>query len=160
MTSGRMLRRAWSSAHDRMNLRMTDSSAPHDVPNSPPVAPSGRCCAVAVGPQPGPELDRSTVRSRVSELAGWYRRLAGLSWPKRYPLIQFPNAPLIIAFLAGLAAGRLHGMAHDDARAISYLSMIVWAYLELAHGVNRFRNLLGLVYVISTTVHLASALHR
>jgi hypothetical protein len=135
---------------------MAGSSAPHDRPK----LAQGRCGAVAVGPQPGPEPDRSTIRSRVGELGGRYRRLAALSWPKRYPLIQFPNAPLILAFLAGLAAGRLHGMAHDDARAVSYLSMIVWAYLELAHGVNRFRNLLGLVYVISTTVHLASALHR
>jgi hypothetical protein len=86
--------------------------------------------------------------------------LTALSFPKRYPIVQFPNWPLILAFLAGQAASRLHGMAHDDAWAISILAMIIWAYGELAHGVNRFRNLLGLFYVISTTVHLASALHR
>ncbi len=89
-----------------------------------------------------------------------YQRLRGWSWPRRYPLIQFPNAPLILAFVAGQATGRLHGAAHDDAWAIAYLSMIVWAYGELARGVNRFRNLLGLFYAISTTVHLAAALHR
>jgi hypothetical protein len=115
---------------------MTNLPAHPDVPIAPPAVPSG-----------------------LTRLIGWYHRLTALSFPKRYPIIQFPNWPLILAFVAGQAAGRLHGMPHDDAQAISYLSMILWAYGELAHGVNRFRNLLGLVYVISTTVHLASALH-
>jgi hypothetical protein len=86
--------------------------------------------------------------------------LTQLSWPKRYPLVQFPNAPLILAFLAGQAAGFLHGAPHAYASAASYLAMIVWAYEELVHGVNLFRHLLGLGYAISTLVHLALALHR
>jgi hypothetical protein len=90
----------------------------------------------------------------------WFRRLTQLSWPKRYPLVQFPNAPLILAFLAGQAASALHGGAHPYLAAVAYLAMIVWAYEELAHGVNRFRNLLGLGYAISTIVHLGMALHR
>jgi len=44
-------------------------------------------------------------------------------------------------------------MDHSAARA-----MVIWAYEELAHGVNWFRHLLGLAYVVSTTVHLARAL--
>jgi hypothetical protein len=47
-----------------------------------------------------------------------------------------------------------------DASAVSYLATTIWAYEELVHGVNWFRNLLGLVYVISTAVHPAHALHH
>ena len=83
-----------------------------------------------------------------------------LSWPKRYPLVQFPNAPLILAFLAGEATHFLHGAPHSYASAVSYLAMIAWAYEELTRGVNLFRHLLGLGYAISTLVHLAHALHR
>ena len=122
----------------------------------PPLRPS--LSAPATEPQPDPDPPQSPTGLR--RLAAWYHRLTALSFPKRYPIVQFPNWPLILAFLVGQAAGRLHGMAHDDAWAISILAMIIWAYGELAHGVNRFRNLLGLYYVISTTVHLASALHR
>ena len=38
--------------------------------------------------------------------------------------------------------------------------MAIWAYLELFHGVNSFRWLLGLAYTISTAVHLANSLHH
>ena len=72
--------------------------------------------------------------------------------------MQFPNAPLIIAFLAGAAAGRTHDAAHAYLGAISFLAIGIWAYEELLHGVNWFRHLLGLGYVISTAVHLALAL--
>jgi hypothetical protein len=30
-----------------------------------------------------------------------FKRLAQLGWPKSFPIVQFPNAPLIIAFLTG-----------------------------------------------------------
>ena len=104
-------------------------------------------------------LPPAAVPSALTKLVDAYHRLTALSFPKRYPIVQFPNWPLIFAFLAGQTAARLHGMPHDDAQAISYLAMVIWAYGELAHGVNRFRNLLGLFYVVSTTVHLAAALH-
>jgi hypothetical protein len=84
--------------------------------------------------------------------------LRAFSFPRRFPLAQFPNNPLILAFVAGMLAARLHGSGHDYASAVSYLAMVVWAYLELAYGVNWFRHLLGLVYVISTAVHLGRAL--
>ena len=87
-----------------------------------------------------------------------YHRVRALEWPRRFPLAQFPNNPLIAAFLAGQVAAMLHGMGHSDARAISYLAMGIWAYEELTHGVNWFRHLLGLAYVVSTGAHLASAL--
>jgi hypothetical protein len=89
-----------------------------------------------------------------------FKRLTALGWPKSFPLVQFPNAPLIVAFLAGTTAGVVHGAAHADAKAASYLAMMIWAYEELVDGVNWFRHLLGLAYVISTTTHLALALQH
>lgn len=94
--------------------------------------------------------------------AAWsgFKRLTQLSWPRSFPIVQFPNAPLILAFLAGQVAAHTQGQTHADAQAISYLTLTVWAYEELFHGVNWFRHLLGLAYLTSTVVHLAIALHH
>jgi hypothetical protein len=73
-------------------------------------------------------------------------------------IVQFPNAPLIIAFIAGEAGKHTLGSGHAYASAVSYLALAIWAYLELVSGVNWFRRLLGLAYAISTIVHLALAL--
>ena len=87
-----------------------------------------------------------------------YRRVRGFGWPRRYPIAQFPNNPLIAAFVAGQVAAMLHGPGHFAAQAVSYVAMTIWAYEELVHGVNWFRHLLGLAYIVSTGVHLARAL--
>ena len=42
--------------------------------------------------------------------------------------MQFPNAPLIVAFVAGAVAGMTHGSVHADAAAVSYLALAIWAY--------------------------------
>jgi hypothetical protein len=99
----------------------------------------------------------------LSAPAKWwraFRRLTQISFPRSYPIVQFPNAPLILAFASGLLAQNTHGREHAYAQAVSYLAMAIWAYLELFHGVNAFRRLLGLAYTISTAVHLANALHH
>lgn len=62
-----------------------------------------------------------------------------------YVVAQFPNPPLILA-LFGLVASWLLGdgsTAHAVARAIFYVGLTIWAYLELAEGVNAFRRVLG-----------------
>jgi hypothetical protein len=100
------------------------------------------------------------LRARPRELWHAYKKLTQLSFPKSFPIVQFPNAPLIVGFIAGLVATHTHGDAHDYARAIAYLATGLWAYMELTEGVNWFRNLLGLAYVISTIVHLALALQH
>jgi hypothetical protein len=51
------------------------------------------------------------------------------------------------------------GCAHSYAASVSYLAMAIWAYEELVHGVNWFRRLLGLAYVILLVVRVADALH-
>ncbi len=118
---------------------MTIARAPDKPP--PPPAP-------VTAPRAGPAL--------------WvtFKRLTQLGWPRDFPLVQFPNAPLIIAFIAGEVAAHSHGSGHAGAQAISYLATAIWAYEELFQGVNWFRNLLGLTYVISTAVHLALALQH
>jgi hypothetical protein len=80
--------------------------------------------------------------------------------PRSYPIVQFPNAPLVLAFISGVVADYAHGQAHSDAQAVSYLSIAVWAFLELFQGVDAFRRLLGLTYTISTAIHPATALHH
>ena len=96
---------------------------------------------------------------QTTALAG-YQRVRAFGWPRQFPLVQFPNNALIVAFVAGLAGAMLHGTGRFDARAISYLATAIWAYEELAYGVNWFRHLLGLVYIVSTGAHLAVALGR
>jgi hypothetical protein len=94
---------------------------------------------------------------RVWEALRWLR---AFSWPRRFPIVQFPNLPLALAFAGGEVARHTHGSVHASALAISYLAMGVWAWLELTDGVNWFRRLLGAYYVASTTLHLAHTLHR
>jgi hypothetical protein len=81
-------------------------------------------------------------------------------WPRGFPIIQFPNVPLIAAFVSGQVAAMIHGAGHREAAAVSYLALTIWAYEELVHGVNWFRHLLGLVYLVSTVLHLALAIRH
>jgi hypothetical protein len=100
-------------------------------------------------------------RPSLSPVVLWrgFKHLTRLGWPRRFAIVQFPNAPLIIAFVAGEVAKHTHGTGHAYASSTTYLALAVWAYLELVDGSNWFRRLLGLVYVALTTVHLAHALH-
>lgn len=86
------------------------------------------------------------------------RRIAAWSWPRAFPIVQFPNPPLGLALLASLAAGYTHGEAHRWLRAIFYLALGVWAYEEARHGVNWFRRALGAGFLIYLTVALAGEL--
>jgi hypothetical protein len=96
-------------------------------------------------------VDRALLEVRV-------RRVTRFGWPRAFPVVQFPNLPLLAAFVSGRAAAMIHGAGHGDAAAVSYVAMAIWAYEELVDGVNWFRHLLGLVYVVSTVMHLAHAL--
>jgi hypothetical protein len=69
--------------------------------------------------------------------------------------VQFPNLALIVALLAGEVGRFLHGGEHSYAASVSYLALTIWAYEELVHGVNWFRRLLGLSFVILLIVRVA-----
>ena len=77
--------------------------------------------------------------------------MLGASWPARFPIVQFPNAPLAVALVATVVARLASGDVHDYAYAVASVGFAAWAYLELAAGVNWFRRLLGaaaLVWVV------------
>jgi hypothetical protein len=86
------------------------------------------------------------------------RRVASLSLQiKGLTVGQFPNAPLALAVVAGLVSASTHGSPHAVARGVAVAATAVWGYLELVHGVNWFRHVLGvysLVGVVGTLVAL------
>jgi hypothetical protein len=79
----------------------------------------------------------------------WERAQRG--WPARFPVAQFPNAPLLVALVASLVAALADGSVHAYARAAFYTGLAAWAWEELAGGANWLRRALGaagLVYVV------------
>lgn len=79
----------------------------------------------------------------------WRRGQHG--WPASFPVVQFPNAPLLVALGGWLVALLTDGSAHAYARATFYAGLAAWAWIELADGTNRFRRALGaggFVYVV------------
>jgi hypothetical protein len=88
-----------------------------------------------------------------------FKRLTELGFPRRFPIVQFPNVPLILAVLAGAAGMFVDGTAHTYTSSVAYLAMMIWAWGELVNGVNWFRHLLGLTFAIIVVVRLAHALH-
>ena len=66
--------------------------------------------------------------------------------------------PLIAAFVAGEAGSSWEARRHSFTRSAAYLAMTIWAYEELTAGVNWFRRLLGLAYMIILVVRVAHGL--
>lgn len=104
-------------------------------------------------PEPLPE----TPTSRW--VAAWraYRRFLSLGFPKRFPVVQVPNEPLIVALGAGQLAKHLQGAAHADLLSVAYLATAVWAYAEITQGANWFRRLLGTGVMVLTVLSVAKA---
>ena len=83
----------------------------------------------------------------VAEL--WARGQAG--WPRRFPIAQFPNPPLLLALAGDVLAAVTDHTAHDVGRAVFTIGLGVWAWQEAVDGVNWFRRLLGagvLVWIV------------
>jgi hypothetical protein len=87
-----------------------------------------------------------------------FKRLTEFGFPRRFPIVQFPNLPLAVAFLAAGAGRLVHGPDHAYTASVFYLAMTIWAYEELVHGVNWFRRLLGLAFGIFLVVRVAHTL--
>lgn len=86
----------------------------------------------------------------------WRRGQEG--WPRRFPIAQFPNPPLLLAF-AGLGVeAATDGAAHDVGRVAFVLGFAVWAYGEAVRGANWFRRLLGVGALAWLLVTLAREL--
>jgi len=90
----------------------------------------------------------------IAEL--WRRGQVG--WPRRFPLAQFPNPPLLLAFAGSGLAAVAGGAAHDVGRAVFIVGLGVWAWEEALSGVNWFRRLLGVVAFVWIVAGLAGEL--
>jgi hypothetical protein len=102
----------------------------------------------------------STQSSRLGVVRDRWRAVAGISLPARYPIVQFPNPPLIVSLCASVVAGWCSGDAARTANAVSTVALVAWAYEELAHGVNLFRRALGLVFLVLAIAGLADRLRH
>jgi hypothetical protein len=65
--------------------------------------------------------------------------------PRRFPIFQFPNPPLIAAMLAGAIASTTEGRLSRNAKLLSRLALLVWSAGEITTGANLFRRLLGVI---------------
>jgi hypothetical protein len=70
------------------------------------------------------------LRIKERLLRAWLacERLTGLSFPRRFPIVQFPNLPLIVAVLAGAAGKFLDGSAHSGRSTLKWphCSSLIW----------------------------------
>jgi hypothetical protein len=71
----------------------------------------------------------------------WRRGQDG--WPRRFPIVQFPNPPLLLALGGWALAATTDGTAHDAGRIVFTVGLAVWAWEEVVGGVNWFRRALG-----------------
>jgi hypothetical protein len=85
-------------------------------------------------------------------------RRGQLGWPRGFPVAQFPNPPLLLAFAGWGLAAATGGTAHDVGRAVFTLGLAVWALEEALRGVNWFRRLLGVGVLVWIAVGLAGKL--
>jgi hypothetical protein len=63
--------------------------------------------------------------------------------PRRFPIFQFPNPPLVTAIVAEVVARVTDGSPSRDAMLFSRLALLAWSAEEIASGANWFRRLLG-----------------
>ena len=96
--------------------------------------------------------------ARLDLLISRYRRLTAGGWPSSFPVAQFPNPPLLVAIVGWLTAALASGDIHRFGRALFLLGLAVWAWEELAAGVNWFRRLIGAGVFIWLIAQVAAAL--
>jgi hypothetical protein len=92
----------------------------------------------------------------VSEASLYERAKRG--WPPEFPVVQFPNAPLLVALGALVVASLTSGAVSDAARATFYATLAAWAWLELTDGANVVRRLMGvaaLAFVVARVADLS-----
>jgi hypothetical protein len=86
----------------------------------------------------------------------WRRGQVG--WPRRFPIAQFPNPPLLVAFAGLGVAAAAGGTTHDAGRAVFTVGLSAWAWEEAVDGVNWFRHLIGVGALVWIVVRLAGEL--
>jgi len=63
--------------------------------------------------------------------------------PRRFPIFQFPNPPLIATMAAAAIALVTRGTPSRRATQISRIALLWWSAEEITSGANWFRRLLG-----------------
>jgi hypothetical protein len=86
----------------------------------------------------------------------WRRGQVG--WPRRFPILQFPNPPLLVALAGWGLAAATGDTPHDVGRAVFTLGLAVWALEEIVGGANWFRRLLGTGALVWIVVAVAGEL--
>jgi hypothetical protein len=79
-------------------------------------------------------------------------------FPSGFPIVQFPNTPLLIAFSGWGVAAAADGTAHDAGRAVFTIGLGIWAWQEAAEGANWFRRVLGAGALVWIVVDLSGEL--
>jgi hypothetical protein len=91
----------------------------------------------------------------VTVIELWRRGQAG--WPRRFPIAQAPNPPLLLSIVGRGVASMTAGRTSRIAAAASTLGFGVWAWREATGGVNWFRRLLGAAALTRLAIELAGA---
>jgi hypothetical protein len=88
---------------------------------------------------------RACEHRPMSVVELWRRGQAG--WPRRFPLVQAPNPPLLVAFAGRWIAAACGpaGRVHSIGRVVFTLGLGAWAWDETTRGANWFRRVLGVV---------------
>lgn len=75
-------------------------------------------------------------------------RRGQIGWPRAFPVLQFPNAPLLFAFAGRGLTAVAGGRARRAGRNMITLGLGAWAWEEAADGVNGLRRLLGVAALV------------
>jgi hypothetical protein len=81
-------------------------------------------------------------------------------WPPDSPLFQPPNPPLVVAQVAFVLSRVLRGPGRLVAHVVSLVGLAVWAWWELADGVNWVRRLYGVAGLAYVGGRIGFALGR
>src|SRR4051794_34006607 len=104
--------------------------------------------------------ERKTEVVPAASATGWagiWRR-AQRGWPADFPIVQFPNAPLLVFMAAAVLERVCSGRAHEIAWAVGRVALTIWAYEEVARPANWFRRVLGIAVLVLVVFGLANEL--
>jgi hypothetical protein len=81
---------------------------------------------------------------RYIKSVGWLRRLF-VTKDGEVVIAQWPNAPLIVAFVADGTSFVSHGQIKSISTWVAQIAFVIWAIMEIGWGVNPFRRILGAI---------------
>ena len=86
------------------------------------------------------------------------RDVARHGWPRSFPVVQIPNAPLVIALIGSVVSSLTHGSVHAYARAVFFAFLAAWAWLEVTDGANWVRRAIGVAGLAYAVIRVADLL--